>query len=196
MIATLIDSNHSKDDEIEMLKKKVEEMNLFKAERDTALAEAERIKEESNAWEAKYQEELQRSKTIVEKAIDDWRASPAFLAAAGDYMSEHGDVLFIGGWRKCMEHTLAEYPDLDPIRLMDPQERARHERRLKKATAQSISIEELDPNDEALDFQSDNDADDDDDDGSDDDADATETSRALITQPEVLAAELPPASLS
>ena len=58
MIATLIDSNHTKDDEIEKLKKQVEEINLFKVEKDTALAEAERVKEESNAWEAKYQEEL------------------------------------------------------------------------------------------------------------------------------------------
>lgn len=104
-------------------------------------------------------------------------------------MGEHGDVLFFGGWRKCTEHTLAEYLDLDQVRLMDPQEKTRHLRRVKKAAALSIQVEELDPKDNASDFRSGDEAEDDDND--EDDEDEPETSRAIVAQPEALTVELP-----
>ena len=65
----------------------------------------------------------------------------------------------------------------------------------KKATAQLIIIEELDPKDDALDFEPRDNAEDDDDDndGSDTDRDEPEIYMAIITQPEALVTELPSA---
>ena len=96
MITALIDTNHANDDEIEKLKRQIKEVDLLKTERDTTLTEVEGVKVESSAWESKYQEEVQRSEIVAQKATNDWQASPAFLAATSEYVSEHEDVLFIG----------------------------------------------------------------------------------------------------
>lgn len=66
------------------------------------------------------------------------------------------------------------YPDIDPVSIIEPQERARYLRRKKKAESQGIQVEELPADDSASDFGFDDD---------DDDGDETIGEGAMIVQP-------------
>lgn len=95
-------------------------------------------------------------------------------------MVDHGDSLFIRG-SQCAEHITTLYPDIDPILVMEPQDKTRFLKRKKKAESQRILVEELPTDDSASDFGS----------GDDDDGGGGGCVGALIVQPEALVTEIP-----
>lgn len=79
-------------------------------------------------------------------------------------MAKHGDAFFIKGWSKCAEHIATYYPDIDPVFIMEPQEKARFLRWKKKAKSLGIQVKDFPTDDSAFDFKSGDDDDDDTDD--------------------------------
>lgn len=90
-------------------------------------------------------------------------------------MIEHDDPLFLGGWHKCVKHVTNIYPSIHPAFIMEAEEKARLLRKRKKANSLGIHLKDLDKDDSASDFGSD-----------DDDNDGAFGDRALIPRSEPL----------
>lgn len=98
--------------------------------------------------------QLAEAKAKASDAVRAWKKTPAWREAAEDYMSRHGDQLYLGGWHACSKLVLEKYHEVDQEEIMEPVEKAKRDDRIKRAAAQGISLEELPEDDDEDDSSS------------------------------------------